>query len=112
MPSRPLSSPYSKSSTAYGGNFSDKVFRVTHPFHPWFGLELELLTVRKNWGEERVIFTGPDGRVQSMPVAWTNLAPADPFVALANGRSLFRPADLLALAHLLRALAGQNDGGM
>jgi len=45
--------------------------------------------------------------MQSMPVAWTDLAPIDPFVDLANGRSLFRPADLLALTHLVQTLKGQ-----
>jgi hypothetical protein len=100
---------YPKSSTARGGDIANRVFRVTHPFHPWFGLEFELLAVRKNWGEERVIFAGPDGSTLSMPVAWTNVAPADPFVVLADGRSLFRPADLLALACLLQALRERCD---
>jgi hypothetical protein len=83
------------------------VFRVTHPFHPWFNRELEYLTLRNYWGENRVIFTGSSGHMQSIPVAWTDLAPADPFVVLANGRALFRPPDLLALAQLIQTLKGQ-----
>jgi hypothetical protein len=41
-----------------------------------------------------------------MPASWTNLAALDPFVALAAGRSLFRVADLLALARLCAQVAG------
>jgi hypothetical protein len=50
------------------------------------------------------MFTGSSGHVQSMPVVWTDLAPVDPFVNLANGRALFRPADLMALANLIQTL--------
>ena len=41
-----------------------------------------------------------------MPASWTSLAALDPFVAVAAGRSLFRVADLLALARLCAQLAG------
>jgi hypothetical protein len=53
------------------------------------------------------MFTGSSGCIQSMPVVWTDLAPVDLFVSLANGRALFRLADLLALAHLIQTLKGQ-----
>jgi hypothetical protein len=52
------------------------------------------------------MFTGSRGYIQSMPLDWTDLAPVDPFVQLANGRALFRPADLLALAYLIQTLKG------
>jgi hypothetical protein len=42
----------------------------------------------------------------SLPANGTSLAALDPFVALAAGRSLFRAADLLALAQLCVQVAG------
>jgi hypothetical protein len=43
------------------------------------------------------------GRVCSVPAGWTNVSPRDPYEELAQGRSLFRPEDLLALAARVRA---------
>jgi hypothetical protein len=40
----------------------------------------------------------------TIPALWTNIAPADPFVIVAAGRSLFRYEDLLKLAALLEGL--------
>jgi hypothetical protein len=51
-----------------------------------------------------VFFRKPaDERVYSLPAGWTDVEGPDPFVALSAGRSLFRPADLLALADLLES---------
>lgn len=82
------------------------VFTVTHPFHPLTGQQFPLLCQRVAWGEPRVFFPDPaTGRVRSLPLAWTNLAPPDPFVLLAAGRALFRLTDLRTLVRLLRDLA-------
>jgi len=43
-------------------------------------------------------------RIRSVPAGWTSVAPRDPYVVLAAGRSLFRPEDLLALAARVRAV--------
>jgi len=48
------------------------------------------------------MYVGPNGRTRSLPVAWTDVAPVDPFVAVAAGRAPFRLEDLLALRALLR----------
>jgi hypothetical protein len=37
----------------------------------------------------------------SLPAAWTDVAPVDPFVVLAEGRCPFTTTDLLALAELI-----------
>ena len=66
-----------------------------------------MLSVRRSRGDERVFFVGPHGREQSVPAAWTDVHPGDPFVVLANGRCFFRSADLLALRQLLDALDGK-----
>jgi hypothetical protein len=75
--------------------------RVTHPFHPLFGRQLELVERKHNWAEDRVFFVGADGQLHSVPAGWTDVDPPDPFVVIAAGRSPFRAADLLALAALL-----------
>ena len=49
------------------------------------------------------------GILRSLPLTWTNLAPVDPFVSLAGGRSAFRVVDLLELARLLAFLAGELE---
>ncbi len=48
-------------------------------------------------------------RLRSLPVAWTSLAPADPFVVLAAGRARFHLEDLCRLAHLLTVLTEQTE---
>lgn len=62
-----------------------------------------MVTVRQNWGEERVYYHDESGRLCLIPVAWTSLAGVDPFVEVAAGRAMFRPEDLLRLAELVRA---------
>lgn len=86
------------------------VFTVMHPFHPLSGQQFPLLCQRYTWGEPRVLFEDPaTGRVRSLPVTWTDLAPPDPFVSLSAGRALFRLEDLRALVRLLRALDEMNE---
>jgi Family of unknown function (DUF5372) len=65
---------------------------------------------RHTWGEHRVYYHAHDGQLCSMPASWTSLGALDPFVALAAGRSLFRVADLLALAQLCAHVAGAAAG--
>jgi hypothetical protein len=49
--------------------------------------------------------------VASLPAAWTDIDPVDPFVTMAAGRCPFRIADLLAVADLLEVLRGGASGG-
>jgi uncharacterized protein DUF5372 len=78
------------------------IFTVTHPFHPLSGQQLPLVAQRLAWGEPRVFFHDPaTRRLRSLPGAWTNLAPPDPFVVLAAGRTIFPLTDLQMLARLL-----------
>jgi hypothetical protein len=76
-------------------------FHVTHPFHPLFGREFELLEYRNNWGEDRVYFHDAEGRLQCILASCTNAGGVDPFVVMAAGRCLFRYEDLLRLAELV-----------
>jgi hypothetical protein len=77
-------------------------FRVTHPYHPWYGREFELITHKQAWGEERVFFQDEAERLLALPAAWTDVVAADPFVLVAHGRSLFRTQDLWELVRILR----------
>jgi hypothetical protein len=77
---------------------------VTHPFHPLSGREFDLVVRKKNWGEDRVFFFADDGQLTSLPAGWTDVDPPDPFVAIADGRSMLRIEDLVALALLLDGL--------
>jgi hypothetical protein len=95
---------YRPPSTAQAGSDRQR-FRITHPFHPLKGEEYELVGFAHTWGEHRVFFRKPaDQRVHSLPASWTDVEGPDPFVAQSAGRSLFRPADLLALADLIEGM--------
>jgi len=86
-------------------------FQVIHPFHPLYQREFRLVTYRFNWGEDRVYFHDEDGRLASLPAAWTTAVPPDPFVVVADGRSAFRVQDLVELAALLKRLDEENSHG-
>lgn len=80
----------------------DLIFTVTHPFHPLSGQQFPLIAQRLAWGEPRVFFHDPaTGRLRSLPTAWTNLTPPDPFVVLAAGRAILRFTDVQTLSRLL-----------
>jgi hypothetical protein len=83
---------------------------VTHPFHPLYGQDFELVAYRQNWGEERVHLHDEDGQLFSLPAGWTDAAAADPFVVIAAGRCAFTMAGLLALADLAGRLRARRDG--
>jgi len=78
--------------------------RITHPFHPRYGQEIDFVVHRHNWGEDRVYFRECDGHLASLPARWTSVVPDDPFVVVAAGRSHFRVEDLIDLAALVRRL--------
>ena len=76
-------------------------FRITHPFHPRFGEQLELLRYRRSWGHESIDGQRPDGELVTVPVGWTDAGPEDPWVVMAEGRSWYRVEDLLRLVALV-----------
>jgi hypothetical protein len=77
---------------------------VTHPFHPLFGREFDLIEYRNNWGEDRVYFHDAEGLLQSILASCTDAGGVDPFVEIAAGKSFFRYEELLRLADLLERL--------
>jgi hypothetical protein len=84
---------------------------VIHPFHPLYRRKFRLVTYRFNWGEDRVYFHDEDGRLVSLPAAWTSAVASDPFVVVADGRSFFRVQDLAELATLLKQLDEEESDG-
>jgi hypothetical protein len=48
----------------------------------------------------------------SLPAAWTDAAPADPFVVIAAGRCPFTADGLLAVADLIDRLRSDPGSGM
>ena len=75
--------------------------RVTHPFHPWAGRELEFVKRRNNWRADRVYVRDDAGVLASLPAEWTDAVPEDPFVVVASGRAAFHLEGLVAMAELV-----------
>lgn len=86
------------------------VVRVVHPFHPWSGRELEFVRRLRSGDADLVFVRLPGGGVVSVPVAWTDMVPADPFTVLAGGRVPFRTEDLLAAAVIAGRLRSRDAG--
>jgi hypothetical protein len=84
--------------------------RVTHPFHPLSGRDFEFVAHRQNWGEDRVHLHDENGELFSLPAGWTDVAPADLFAVIADGRCPFTVDGLLALADLIGRLRSQAAG--
>jgi Family of unknown function (DUF5372) len=82
---------------------------VIHPFHPLTGREIEIVTYKKAWGEDRIFFRDEAGLLQHMPVGWTSAGPPDPFKEVAAGRCQFRTEDLLRLVELVEKLREQRS---
>jgi hypothetical protein len=74
---------------------------VTHPHHPLFGREFDLVIRGQNWREDRAWFHDGTGRLRSLPANWTDLVADDAFNVVAAGRAAFRTQELLELAHLI-----------
>ena len=78
--------------------------RITHPFHPQCGQEIELVIRRPHWGEDRVFYRSVHGHISSLPARWTSLVPADPVVTVGGERAQFRMHDLIELAGIVSRL--------
>ncbi len=86
--------------------------RITHPFHPLFGKEIDFVARQQRWGEDRLVYCGTDGHLVWLPTHWTSVEEQDPVVIVSSGRSYFRAADLIDLAAVvvtLRATEADAD---
>ena len=89
---------------APNGCGSPETFRITHPFHPFFGKEYSFVSIRCSWGEERVFYHNEEGRFCSLPSGWTDVLGCDPFLKVSEGRAHFRVKELLQLVAQLKRL--------
>jgi hypothetical protein len=78
--------------------------RITHPFHPLFGKEIDVVERRIGWGDDLLFYRDRLGYVTALPTRWTTIEPEDPFVVVSAGRSHFRVADLIDLASLINEI--------
>jgi hypothetical protein len=85
--------------------------RITHPFHPQTGRELEIVGRRRYWGGDHLIVLEEDGRPRAIPVAWTSFCEEDEFRRIAGGRAAVRFVDALLLSELLDGLRQRLGGG-
>jgi hypothetical protein len=97
-------SPQPSHSTASHQSFSNKTFRIIHPFHPYKNIEFEVDSIKRIAYERRVLFYNAKGRRSSVPLEWTDMGPEDAFIAVSAGRALFRVEDLLGLAGLIEEI--------
>jgi hypothetical protein len=67
-----------------------------------------LIAYKSAWGEDRVFFYNNEQQLIALPASWTDVVAVDPFVAVADGRSLFRAEDLLDLAELMGLLSSRS----
>src|SRR5207244_10714411 len=93
---------WTKPSTTPSPSLAEGVFTVTHPFHPLYGQQFEILSCRHNWGEYRVTFYETADHVRGLPAAWTSIVPPDSDVILAVGRGAFRVGALLLLCPIIQ----------
>ena len=77
---------------------------MIHPYHPLCGQTFELAAENREFGQDRVFYRNPDGRMRYLPRRWTNLAAPDLFVIAAAGRAYFRLEDLVRVAELIKEL--------
>jgi hypothetical protein len=85
-------------------------FRITHPFHPLRGAEYELVTRKLTWGEDRVFYYAPNGKLKSLLTNVTDVVSTDAFDGISAGRSAFRVDDLLELRRLFDKRKQSGEG--
>jgi len=78
---------------------------VTHPFHPLYGREYDLIQYRHFWSEDRVVYVDEAGKARSLPARWTSAVADDPAVIVSAGRGHLRVTDLIELVKLVRGAA-------
>jgi len=83
--------------------------RVTHPFHPLSGRQLDCIGERYSRYGTRLLLRVDEDHVCSVPRQWTDGAGLDPEIVIGGGRLLFRLADLHELADLVSRLVAQEQ---
>ncbi|MCC6585891.1 MAG: hypothetical protein IT168_04155, partial [Bryobacterales bacterium] len=84
-------------------------FRVVHPFHPLYGQELDEIGRTARWGDARVWYRTAGGELRTIPLRFTSLSPADPYLQWGWGQSWHRVVDLLELRKLVDGLQRSEE---
>ena len=79
---------------------------ITHPFHPKYSKQYDLINYKKSWGQKCVDLHDDQNGLITVPIGWTDAAEPDPFVVVSAGRSYFRVEDLIRLVHLIEGFKG------
>jgi len=79
--------------------------RITHPFHPLYGKQFELIEHRFIFTESYVYFHDASDHLREIPAVWTDFVKGDSFVELAAGCSPLHAGSLLELADLVEQMA-------
>jgi hypothetical protein len=83
--------------------------RVTHPFHPLSGRQLDCVGERCGRYGIRLLLRVNGDHVCSVPRQWTDIVAPDPEIVIGGGRLLLRLADLLELADLVLRLVARQQ---
>jgi hypothetical protein len=72
------------------------------------------VTRKLTWGEDRVFYYDPSGKLKSLLTNVTDVVSTDAFHRVSAGRSAFRVDDLLELRHLFdrQQQAGKDSAGV
>jgi hypothetical protein len=82
---------------------------VTHPFHPLFGRELEVVDRRHFQDGEYIYVDVGNSKLVRLPSLWTSIGPVDPFIAISAGRSVFLVKDLVRLSRVVTDILRENQ---
>ena len=66
--------------------------------------------MRNNWGGDRVSYLDANGRLRTLPLAWTDVHEPDPLVTIGAGRAFFRADLLRQLRRLIDEQMGRKEG--
>jgi len=67
-------------------------------------MEFDIISKHNCWGENRIFFFNPEGKMISVPSHWTSEVLPDPFVTQSAGRCILHYQDLGAMAKLLKEI--------
>jgi hypothetical protein len=81
--------------------------KITHPFHPHFKMQFQIISIQQCWGEGRVRYRDEKGAIRTVPISWTDHKPYDMFLEQSAGRSIVHVKDLDRLKYLIRSLQGK-----
>lgn len=65
--------------------------------------------MRNNWGGDRVSYAGPDGRLRTLPLEWTDVLEPDLVITVGAGRASFRTDRLRQLRRLIDECARRQE---